>query len=420
VGRIKLHWWIFIGMIVGAALGWWVHGAYGDELAPSTAAYAAFDGLAEIFLQLLRMVVLPLVFFSLLSGIVGVGDLAHLGRMGTKTLALYIATSLLALLTGMALVNLIRPGVGLDIEIPTKAVERPETGSVWDFVGRIIPDNPVRAAAEFDLLGVIFFAVLFGIFLATLEASRKKTLVELIDTAAEVMMRMTRFVLLLAPVGIAALIARMVSTTGPHVFAELKWYAATVALGLALHLLVTLPLILWVVTRRNPYRFLRAMSPALVTGFSTASSSGTLAVTMECAEKRAGVSNRVASFVLPIGATINMDGTALYEIVTVLFIAQVHAGVDPSFSLTAGQQLLIVVLGLAVSIGAAGIPHAGLVMMVIILEAVGLPVEYTALIWAIDRPLDMARTMTNIASDASITMIVAQTESEVDDTVLAS
>jgi Na+/H+-dicarboxylate symporter len=159
------------------------------------------------------------------------------------------------------------------------------------------------------------------------------------------------------------------------------------------------------------------MSPAFLTGFSTASSSGTLGVTLERAEHGAGISNRVASFVLPLGATINMDGTALYEIVSVLFVAQIHAGIDPNFSLTVGQQVLIVFLGLAVSIGAAGIPHAGLVMMVIILQAVGLPVEYTVLIWSVDRVLDMCRTATNIASDSTITMIVAHTEGEVKGTI---
>ena len=208
------------------------------------------------------------------------------------------------------------------------------------------------------------------------------------------------------------------ASTGPDVFWEMRWYVMTVFLGLVLHTLVVLPLILFLVRRKNPYRFLRAMSPALLTGFSTASSSGTLGVTLERAEHGAGISNRIASFVLPIGATINMDGTALYEIVSVLFIAQLHAGIDPSFSLSLGQQLLIVFLGLAVSVGAAGIPHAGLVMMVVIVQAVGLPVEYPALIWAVDRVLDMCRTATNIAGDSTITMIVAHLEGEVDDTVL--
>jgi Na+/H+-dicarboxylate symporter len=198
----------------------------------------------------------------------------------------------------------------------------------------------------------------------------------------------------------------------------MRWYIVTVLAALAGHLLITLPTLIFLTTRRNPFRFLRAMSSALMTGFSTASSAGTLAVTMDRVERGAGVSNRVASFVLPIGATVNMDGTALYEIVSVLFIAQLHAGLDPSFSLTLTQQALIVFLGLAVSIGAAAIPHAGLVMMVIILQAVGLPVEYTALIWVVDRVLDMCRTAVNIASDSSITLIVAHSEGQIDESVL--
>jgi Na+/H+-dicarboxylate symporter len=243
-----------------------------------------------------------------------------------------------------------------------------------------------------------------------LEGERKRTLVSFIEGAFEVMMRMTGFIIALAPFGIAALIARLVSSTGLNVFLDMKWYVLTVFTALAVHLLVTLPLIVFLMTRRNPYRYLRVMSPALLTGFSTASSSGTLPITLERAEHGAGISNRIASFVLPLGATINMDGTALYEIVSVLFIAQIHAGIDPNFALTFGQQL--------VSIGAAGIPHAGLVMMVIILQAVGLPLEYTALIWAVDRILDMCRTAVNIASDSSIALVVADTENQVDNSVL--
>jgi Na+/H+-dicarboxylate symporter len=208
-----------------------------------------------------------------------------------------------------------------------------------------------------------------------------------------------------------------VATTGVDAFVGMRWYVATVLLALGIHVLVVLPLVVRLVTGRNPYRLLQRMSPALVTGFSTASSSGTLGVTMERAEHGAGISNRVASFVLPLGATVNMDGTALYEIVTVLFIAQLHASVDPTFTLTLGQQALIVFLGLAVSIGAAGIPHAGLVMMVIILEAVGLPLEYTGLIWAVDRVLDMCRTSVNLASDSCVAFLVAHGAGEIDEAV---
>jgi len=418
VTRLKLHWWILIGMLVGAFLGWRVHEVYGPEAAMATGYYRAFDGLSTIFLKLLKMIVVPLVFFSLVTGMLGMGSLAQLGRMGGKTFALYIVTTFLALLTGLTLVNVIRPGVGLDLTVPTDVVTRDTPDSFWQVLTAMIPDNVVKAAAEFDLLGVIIFALFFGAFLLTLGGERRRALVGVMEGGSEVMMRMTGFIIALAPVGIAALIARLVSSTGLRVFYEMRWYVLTVFLALAIHALISLPLLLFLVTRRNPYRFMRAMSPAYLTGFSTASSSGTLGVTMERAEHGAGISNRVASFVLPLGATINMDGTALYEIVSVLFIAQLHAAIDPSFVLTLGQQVLIVFLGLTVSIGAAGIPHAGLVMMVIILQAVGLPVEYTALIWAVDRVLDMCRTATNIASDSTVAMIVAHTEGEVDESVL--
>jgi len=365
------------------------------------------------------MIVVPLVFFSLIAGMLGMGDLSRFGRLGAKTFTLYIVTSLMAILTGLFFVNVIRPGAGLDLAIPTQAAAKEVPNSFWDVLVEMVPENIVRAAAEFDLIGVIIFALFFGAFTLTLENGRKKeTLVNLIQAAADVMMRLTGFIIALAPIGIAGLIARMVSTTGIGVFLDLRWYVATVLAALAFHAFVTLPAVVFVATRKNPYRFLSVMSPAFLTGFSTASSSGTLAVTLERAEHGAGISNRVASFVLPIGATVNMDGTALYEIVTVLFIAQVHAGVDPAFSLSLGQQVLIVFLGLAVSVGAAGIPHAGLVMMVIILQAVGLPIEYTGLIWAVDRVLDMCRTATNIASDSCVTYIVASSEGEVDRSAL--
>ncbi len=416
--RIRLHWWILIGMAAGVALGGILNYVHGPEAAQATALYQAFDGVSKIFLKLLKLIVVPLVFFSLISGMLGLGNLAQLGRMGIKTFGLYLMTSLVAILTGLTLVNLIRPGVGLDISIPTETVTKPVPESFWQVLVTMVPDNVVKAAANFDLFGVILFALLTGAFLLTLEGRRREILVDFVEASSEIMMRMTGFIISLAPVGIAALIARLVSSLGVSFIFEMKWYMVTVLAALLVHALISLPALVFLVRRRNPYRFLRAMSPALLTGFSTASSSGTLGVTLERAEHGAGVSNRVASFVLPLGATINMDGTALYEIVSVLFIAQIHAGVDPAFSVGFGQQLLIVFLGLAVSIGAAGIPHAGLVMMVIILQAVGLPVEYTALIWAVDRVLDMSRTAVNIASDSCITLIVAHTEGEVDDSIL--
>lgn len=485
--KIGLHWWILIGMAIGAVSGTVFHGvrgpdrvletmrpviarnagippatirppekfaeigvtpdqlaamapelgtAFGTEISAGQASafttvqdaldavvedsawYRAFDGLATIFLKLLKMIVAPLVFFTLLSGMLGMGSVADLGRMGVRTFVLYMVTSLLAIVTGLVLVNTLKPGTGLDVRVPTEAVYRETPNSFWDVLANMVPDNVVAAAASLDLIGIIIFTILFGACLLTLKVPQRDVMVRFIDAGSEVMMRMTGWVIALAPVGIAALIARMVATTGIGVFLEMKMYVLTVFLALMFHALVTLPLLVWLTTRRNPYKYLRAIVPAYLTGFSTASSSGTLGVTMERVEHGAGVRNRVASFVLPLGATINMDGTALYEIVTVLFIGQLHAAIDPSFTLTFAQQILIVFLGLSVSIGAAGIPHAGLVMMVIILQAVGLPIEYTALIWAVDRLLDMTRTSVNIASDTCVALMVAHREGEVDDSVL--
>jgi Na+/H+-dicarboxylate symporter len=338
--------------------------------------------------------------------------------MGIRTFLLYMGTSLLSILTGLALVNIIRPGVGLDVNIPTEAIYKETPDTFWQVIANMVPDNVVKAAASLDLLGIIIFTVMFGAFLLTLAPERRQALTGFIEGACEVMMRMTGFVISLAPVGIAALIARMVSSTGLGVFLEMKWYVVTVFAALAIHAFVTLPAMVYLLTRRNPYRFMRAMAPAYLTGFSTASSSGTLGVTLDRVEHGAGVNNRVASFVLPLGATINMDGTALYEIVSVLFIAQLHASIDPTFTLAFSQQILIVFLGLAVSVGAAGIPHAGLVMMVIILQAVGLPIEYTGLIWAVDRVLDMCRTSVNITGDSCVALVVAHAENEIDESVL--
>ena len=416
--KIGFHWWILGGMFLGAALGAVIHAAVPLEAVQEFLPYQVFDLIASIFLRLLKMIVIPLVFFSLLSGMLGMGNLAQLGRMGVKTFTLYILTSMLAIFLGLALVNLIQPGEGMDIPIPLEGALEEKPDSFWEIIKNMVPENPIQAAADFDLFGVILFTILFGAFLLAVDERRRKPLVDFIEAATAVMIKMTGFIISLAPIGIGALIARMVSSTGLGVFVEMRWYVLTVFTALSSHLFLTLPLLIYLFTRRNPYRYLKTMSSALLTGFSTASSSGTLPVTMERAERGAGISNRVASFVLPIGATVNMDGTALYEIVSVLFIGQVYSAIDPTFTLTFGQQILIVFLGLAVSIGAAGIPHAGLVMMVIILEAVGLPVEYTALIWAVDRPLDMCRTVVNIASDSSITLVVAHTEKEIDESVL--
>jgi Na+/H+-dicarboxylate symporter len=448
--NVKLHWWIFIGIAVGVVWGSWLNVSYFDEfehaakrevLGPSwtpeqeatrtkeiqsaiddrfrkTVWGSAAHGLAALFLKLLKMVVIPLVFSSLVCGVAGMGDFRRLGKVGGKTAAWYITTSLLAILTGLVLINLFGPGRGRVLPLPAGGEPLSPPESVWDFILAMVPENIVTSAARFELLPVIFFSILFGIFLLATESARRAPVESFFKGLFAVMMRMTMFVVSLAPVGIAALIARLVASTGPRVFINLLGYAGTVAGALALHVLVTLPLLFWLITRRNPYRVMRTMSPALLTGFSTASSSGTLPVSLERVENGVGVSNKISSFVLPLGATVNMDGTALYECVATLFIAQVYATANPEYTLTLGGQLTIVVLALLVSIGAAGIPHAGLVMMVIIFQAVGLPIELTALLWAVDRPLDMCRTLANVWSDTMGTVAIAHTEGEIDETAL--
>ncbi len=448
--RVGLHWWIFLGIVVGAGWGTWLNVAHHadferaakqevlgptwtpeQEAARTKAIQAGIDarfretfwgsaahGLAELFLKLLKMVVIPLVFSSLVCGVAGMGDIRRLGKVGGKTAGWYVSTSLIAILTGLVFINVIGPGRGRVLPLPADGEILSPPDSAWDFVLAMVPDNIVEAMARFDLVPVILFALLFGIFLLATDSSLRAPVEGFFNGLFGVMMKMTLFIISLAPIGIAALIARLVASTGPGVFVNLLGYAGTVAAALAMHFLVTLPLLFWVVTRRNPYTVMRAMSPALLTAFSTASSSGTLPVTIERVENGVGVSNKVSSFVLPLGATINMDGTALYECVATLFVAQVYATVNPDFTLTLGAQVTIVLLALLVSIGAAGIPHAGLVMMVIIFQAIGLPIGLTALLWAVDRPLDMCRTMVNVWSDTMGTVTIAHTEGEIDDAVL--
>ncbi len=445
--KVKSHWLVFAGILVGIVVGSIINAQHIDEVrqnvlgqhyveadlhanskqlsdalvasVKSSPLGATLDGLGRIFLNLLKMVVIPLVFFSIVCGICSMGGGSALGRIGLKTMGWYTLTSILAIVTGLFTVNLLSPGEGTNIMIPTQGREAHPPDGFWDVVVNMVPTNVIESAAKFDMFGVIVFAILFGIFLTRIDEQHRDIMIGFVEGAADVMMKMTMWVISLAPVGIAGLIGFTVATSGPQIFLSLIGFVLTVAVALGVHFMVTLPALCWVLTRRNPYMFMKAMSPALLTGFSTASSSGTLGVTIETANEEAGISNKVSSFVLPLGATVNMDGTALFECVTVLFIAQIHAATHPDFApLTIQAQLMVVFLALAVSIGAAGIPHAGLVMMVIILNAVNLPLEYTALIWAVDRVLDMARTMTNIWSDSCGALVIAHTEDAIDDSVL--
>lgn len=358
-----------------------------------------FRRIGNLFLRLLQMVAVPLIVTSLITGIMGLSGAGEVGRMFKRTVLYYLSTSMLAILTGLLAVNIVRPGLH-GAPPPDAPPEVSEAGSLGEILFEqleaMIPSNPAAALVEPNFLSVIAFSLAFAIFALQVGGTTAERVRAAAETGFDVMMAMTTAIIRLAPIGVFFLMLYVTSTQGASVFASLAWYMLAVVSALAVHALITLPLIVWVFAKRNPWRFAQAMSPALLTAFSSASSNGTLPLTLTNIQKRAGVTNRTGSFVLPLGATINMDGTALYEAVAVLFIAQLHFGQNLEIT----QQLIVAMTALLASVGAAGIPHAGLVMMVIILQAVNLPVEMQGIILAVDRVLDMGRTAVNVWSDS--------------------
>lgn len=369
--------------------------------------------ISDMFLTLLKMVIVPLVFSSIATGVSGIGSTGRLGWLGAKTIFYYLTTSLIAILTGLAIVNIIKPGIGAELGLEAMPQSLSTGGtSVSEFLLRMIPENPVAAAAEGQMLQLIFFAILIGVFLTRVEAKYGEPVQNFIAGLFEVMMKMTRFIILLTPFGAFGLVATIVARTGFAPLVPLGYYALCVVIGLFIHGCITLPLLLRLVGGISPLAHVKAMAPALMAAFSTASSSATLPLGMECAEQRAGVSNKISSFVLPLGATVNMNGTALYECVAVIFISQYYVSHGQGFDLTLVQQVTVVLTALMVSIGAAGIPKAGLVMMSIVLSAVGLPLEGVGLILAVDQILDMCRTTINVWGDYCGAAIIASSEGE--------
>jgi Na+/H+-dicarboxylate symporter len=414
--KIKLHWQILIALLLAVIAG---------SLAGTSAEflgvrfYAAFDFIGTLFLNALKMLIVPLVVSSIIVGIAGIGSGGAFGRLGLKTLLYYMTTSLFAILVGLAIVNTVAPGIadgapakhliGMS-ENAGDVVTKVEGKGTGDLVGvflRMVPTNVVAAAADGQMLGLIFFSLLFGFFMTKIEEEYAEKMYNFWQGVFQVMMKITDWVMKFAPIGVFGLVAKVVASTGYAAFVPLAWFFISVLAGLAVHFLVVLPLLLFFVGRVKPLRHFRAMAPALLTAFSTSSSAATLPLTMECVEKNAGVSNRTSSFVLPLGATVNMDGTALYECVAAMFIAQAY-GIELGFV----QQFTIVLMALVTSIGVAAIPSASLVAIAIILTAVGLPVEAIGLILAVDRVLDMCRTSVNIFSDSCGAVIIARLTGE--------
>ncbi|MEZ6045385.1 MAG: dicarboxylate/amino acid:cation symporter [Planctomycetaceae bacterium] len=379
----------------------------------------AAKAFGDIFLSLLKMVTIPLIVTSLISGVTGLGSSSQFGRMFGKTLLYYFVTSVLAITTGIIMVNLIRPGVGAILPGGGEVVAGENESLAGVFLGlvdKLIPTNVVEALANADFLSIIFFSILFGIFTIYAGGKTAEFITQLANSGFEVMMRMTMGIIHLAPLGVLAFMYYATATQGLDIFKTLSWYMLAVFLALLVHAAVVLPLILKFVARTSPLAFAQAMSPALMTAFSTASSNATLPLTITSVEQRAGVSNKVSSFVLPLGATINMDGTALYEAVAVLFIAQATPGID----LTLMDQVMVAVTALLASVGAAGIPHAGLVMMAIVLQAVGLPLEAQGIIIAVDRVLDMCRTTVNVWSDSCGCAVINRFEMQNNDSAAST
>jgi Na+/H+-dicarboxylate symporter len=415
--RLDLHWQILIALVLGVGAGFLL--PEGTVRPGGIEPVEVFAFVGSLFLRGLKMVIVPLVAASIITGVAGVGAGRGLGRLFAKTFTWYIVTSLIAILTGLTLVNLVRPGV--DAQGPVAArlgltappadlaatLEGRGSGDIIGIVQRMVPDNPLAAAASGDMLALIFFCIILGLGVAALPEEARARQVGFWDSLLAAMMKVTGWVMATAPIGIFALVAQITATSGFAAFGPLARYGLVVLGALAVHAGLTLPLLVRVVGRLPAWRHMRAVAPALLTAFSTRSSSATLPLSMDCVENRAGVSNRVSSFVLPLGATINMDGTALYECVAAMFIAQAY-GIELGF----GTQFVVVLTALLASIGSAGIPAAGLVMMSIVLEAAGLPLEGIALILAIDPLLDMCRTTVNVFSDTCVAVVVARSEGE--------
>jgi proton glutamate symport protein len=409
---------IFFALILGAVVGAFVPAEAGFG---TLTTGAVFGFVGDLFLRLLQMIVVPLVATSIITSVARLGQDQAFGRLGLKTIGWYTTTTVLAAVVGLAVFNLVQPGkvapevsaqllaaVPTDVEEVREGLAERSTGDLADVIRRAVPVNIFAAASENrEMLGVIFFALLFGFFSGRLPDGKRQAFQGFWESANEVMLAITHAIMRVAPYGIFALIAQTVQQSGGAALGPLFVFFLCVAGALLFHLFVTLAILMRAVGGFSPWRHYRAMLPALLTAFSTASSSATLPVTIECVEKNAKVSPRIAGFTLPLGATVNMDGTALYECAVVLFIAQLYG-----VSLDWTQQILVVVLALLTSIGVAGIPAASLVAIVIILQALGLPLEAIAIVMATDRVLDMMRTAVNVFSDSAGAAVIASSEAE--------
>jgi Na+/H+-dicarboxylate symporter len=401
--KIALHWQILIAIIIAVPFGILFY-----ELAPS------IKWIGDMFIRALKMISIPIVFSSLIMGVSSLGGYKDLGRLAGKTFSFYILTTLLATTLGVLLVNIFQPGVGADLNLSESVTDLAVTKlSFKDQIVSIIPDNIFVDLTKGNMLPVIFFAILFGYFVTKVSENASLTMTGFFTSAFEVFMKMTLFIVKFTPLGVFAIVSNIVAAQhGDHerlisIISSLGVYTAVVWAGCIIHSGAVLPALVFGITRLNPYKHMKQMSIPLLTAFSTCSSGATLPLTIKESQEKTGISNKIASFVLPLGSTINMNGTALYEGVTAIFIAQAY-GID----LSIGQQFVIVLTSVLASIGAAGIPMAGLVMVAVVLSAVGLPLEGIGLILAVQQLCDMPRTAVNVHGDTCAAVVVAHTEGE--------
>jgi proton glutamate symport protein len=412
--KLQLYTKVLIGLVAGVLFG-----MLAGQLGFSDFVSSYIKPIGSVFIKLISMVVIPLVFASLLVGTSSLNDIRKLGRIGAKTMAYYLCTTIIAICIGLLLANTLRPGAGLSEEARTKltqsspeetvapidtALKKP---TITDIFLNIIPTNPVRAFVEGRMLQIIFFALITGICLGLIPSERSRPVIEFFEGVNDVIIKMVHIIMKLAPYGVFALISAVVADFGLDILFVLVKYSLVVVVGLVLHVAIVYSLAIKIFSKQKVRTFFRGIRPAQLIAFSSASSSATLPVTMECAEKNLDVPGQIASFALPLGATINMDGTALYQGVSTVFIAQVYGlGLNPM------QQLTIVLTAVLASIGTAGTPAAGVITLAIVLKSIGVPLEGIALIMGVERILDMCRSVVNVTGDASCAVVVASSESK--------
>jgi len=421
--KLALHWQILIAIVLAFIAGLFIFNfkqSTGNQISIfNIQLLSILEYIGTLFLNALKMIIVPLITSSIIVGVASIGSGGHLGLLGSKTLIFYAVTSLAAILIGLLVINTIEPGYineqpakdSLSLtasadEVISKVGDK-GASDIADIFLRMVPTNIVKAAAEGQMLGLIFFAILFGYFMTHLSNDLKQPLLQLCNSVFHTMMKITEFIMKFAPIGVFGLVGAVIAEAGLKATGPLMMFTLAVLIALSLHAFGTLFLLLRFIGRVNPVKALLGTSRAMLTAFSTASSSATLPITIDSLKQDIGISNKVSSFVLPLGATVNMNGTALYECAAALFLAQAY-GLDLTFS----TQFTIVIIALLTSIGVAGVPSASLVAIAIILTAIGIPLEALAVLMVFDRILDMFRTSINVWGDCCCAIIIARLQGE--------